>query len=314
MTDSGAGQGGAPLRVWLLLGAGLLSLGGSAILIRYAGDVPPVAVAAWRTIFVTLVLAPWAAHVAYDEILAFSPRDWLLIGSSGVLLGAHFVAWIASVTLTSVASASVLVTMSPVFIAGLGALFLRERPTWRVGVGIAVAVAGAALIAVGEQGGGGARPNPALGNALAVGAALLVSVYLLIGRAVRQRTSFLAYFVPVNAVAAATTVAACLLTGTPLALPLPALLICLTIALGPGLLGHGSFTVALGYLPAAFVGLLTLAEPVLASGLALVLFDEVPTPLSLAGAVIVIVAIGAVIVAQSVGGDESNPSAGTSEK
>jgi RND family efflux transporter MFP subunit len=59
---------------------------------------------------------------------------------------------------------------------------------------------GAALIALGEDG-AGSYPNPALGNTLALGAAFLVSIYLLIGRAVRQRTSFLAYFAPLNAVA-----------------------------------------------------------------------------------------------------------------
>lgn len=300
MTEDRAARSGAPLRVWLLLAAGLLSLGGSAILIRYAGNVPPVAIAAWRTLFATAILAPWAARLARHEIRAFSRRDWTLIASSGVLLGAHFVAWIASVSLTSVASASVLVTTSPVFIAILGALFLRERPSPLVVAGIAVAVAGAALIALGERGAGGTRPDAALGNALALGAALLVSVYLLIGRAVRQRTSFLAYFVPVNAVAAVTTVAACVLTGTPLGLPVPALLICLAIALGPGLLGHGSFTVALGHLPAAFLGLLTLAEPVLASALAVVLLQEIPAPLTLAGISIVIGAIGTVILGQQV--------------
>ena len=296
---SEAAPGRAPLGVWALLLAGLLSLGASAILIRYAGDVPAVAVAAWRTIFATAVLAPWAARYARSEIRAFAARDWALVTASGVLLGAHFVAWIASVNLTTVASASVLVTTSPVFIAILGALVLKERTSRRVVAGIVVAVAGAVMIAVGEGGDGGARPDATLGNVLALGAALVVSVYLLIGRAVRQRTSFLAYFVPVNAFAAVTTVVACLLTGTPLGLPAPALLICLAIALGPGLLGHGSFTVALGYLPAAFLGLLTLAEPVVASALALVLFEERPAPLALAGIVVVILAIGTVVVSRS---------------
>ena len=286
-----------PSGVWLLLAAGLVSLGASAILIRYAGDTPPVAIAAWRTLLVTAILAPWAAARASDEITAFSGRDWALIVAAGVTLGLHFVAWIASVGLTTVASASVLVTTSPVFIAILGAVFLRERPTPRVAAGIAVAIGGAILIAVGEGGQGAAMPRAPLGNALALGAALLVSVYLLIGRAVRQRTSFLAYFVPVNAVAAATTVSACVATGTSLAVGWPVLGLCLAIALGPGLLGHGSFTVALRYVPAAFLGLLTLAEPVLASVLALALFGEAPSPLALGGIAVVLVAIGVVVAA-----------------
>ena len=290
-----ARDGRAPLGVWLLLAGGLVSLGASAILIRYAGDAPPVAIAAWRTVLVTAVLAPFAATRAADETAAFTARDWALVGAAGATLGLHFVAWITSVGLTTVASASVLVTTSPVFIAVLGALFLGERPSARVAAGIAVACGGAVLIAVGEGGDAGAGPSATLGNALALGAALLVSVYLLIGRAVRQRTSFLAYFVPVNAVAAATTVGACVATGTSLAVGWPVFGLCLAIALGPGLLGHGSFTVALRYLPAAFLGLLTLAEPVLASALALALFGEAPTALALAGMAAVLVAIAVVV-------------------
>lgn len=286
-----------PLAVWALLAGGLVSLGASAILIRYAGDTAPVAIAAWRTVLVTAVLTPWALAAAGDEMAGFSGRDWALIGAAGVTLGLHFVAWIASVGLTTVASASVLVTTSPVFIAILGAVFLRERPSPWVAAGIAVAIGGAVMIAVGEGGDGAAMPTAPLGNALALGAALLVSVYLLIGRAVRQRASFLAYFVPVNAVAAATTVGACVATGTSLLVGWPVLGLCLVIALGPGLLGHGSFTVALRYIPAAVLGLLTLAEPVLASALAFVLFGEAPSPLALGGIAVVLVALGVVVAA-----------------
>ena len=297
--DTG-GAGRTPPAVWAALAVGLAAFGAAPILIRLAGDVPALALAAWRTVAVMAILAPVAFVRARAEVRALPRRDVALIGAAGVVLGLHFMAWIASVQLTSVASASVLVTLSPVFIAALGAVFLNERPDRRTTVAIGAAVAGAALIGA-TGGGAGAYPNPALGNALALLAALLVSVYLLIGRAVRQRTSFLAYFVPLNAAAALTCLAVCAALGVPLGLPLPALAYAVALGVGPGLLGHGSFNVALRYVTAAFLGLLTLAEPVVASAVALVWFGERPAPLAFFGMAVVLAAISAVVVGKREG-------------
>lgn len=287
-------MGRAPASVWGAVGVGLLAFGSSPILIRLAGDAPAFALAAWRTLFVSALLLPVLAGRYRSEVAAFARRDVLLILAAGVLLGLHFMAWIASVQLTSVASASVLVTTSPIMIAMLGAVFLNERPTRRTVAAIAVAVVGSALIGVSE-GTGGTYPNPALGNAVALGAAFLVSVYLLIGRAVRQRTSFVAYFAPLNAVAAVTCVAGCVMLDVSLWIGAPALGLAFLMGVGPGLLGHGSFAVALKYLPAALMGLLSLAEPVLASAVAYAWFGETPRPLALVGMVLILASIAAVV-------------------
>lgn len=290
--------GRAPVAVWAMLAVGLVSLGSSPLLIRLAGDAPALALAAWRTIFVTALLAPVAAVQARREIAALSRRDVALVVSAGVFLGLHFMGWITSVQLTSIASASVLVTMSPIFIAILGTVFLKEQPTRRTVVAIGASVTGAALIGLGEAGEAGAFPNAALGNGLALGAAVLVSVYLLIGRAVRQRTSFLAYFVPLNAVAALTCVVGCLLLDVSLGLPPATLALAFAMGVGPGLLGHGSFNLALRYLPAALLGLLSLAEPVIASAAALVWFGEQPGPLAVVGIAAVLASIAAVVTTE----------------
>ena len=296
---SGTAAGGAgretPPAVWALVALGLLAIGTSPILVRLAGDVPALALAAWRTVFVSALLLPVAFVRARGEIRALPRRDVLLIGAAGVFLGLHFMAWITAVQLTSVASASVLVTLSPVFIVVLGAAFLDERPDRRTVAAIGIAVGGAALIGA-TGGGAGTYPSPGLGNALALLAALLVAVYLLIGRAVRQRTSFLAYFVPLNAVAALTCLAVCVALGVPLGLPRPALALAFALGVGPGLIGHGSFNLALRTLTAAFLGLLSLGEPVLSSAIAFVWFGERPAPLALVGMAVVLAAISAVVV------------------
>ena len=119
-------------------------------------------------------------------------------------------------------------------------------------------------------------------------------MYLLIGRAVRQRVDFLAYLLPLYAVAALTCLLVALVRGVALAQPPAILGLCLLMALGPQLLGHGSFNYAVRYLPAALLGLLSLTEPIVASLLALVLFGEQPAPLALAGMALVLASIAVV--------------------
>ncbi|HEX8385147.1 MAG TPA: EamA family transporter, partial [Rubricoccaceae bacterium] len=110
----------APAGGWALLGVGLLCYGLSSILVRAAGPVEPMALAAWRTVFVTVLLAPAAAVKARGELARMSRREWALVVGSGVVLGLHFLTWIVSVQLTTVAAASVLVTTSPLWIAVFG--------------------------------------------------------------------------------------------------------------------------------------------------------------------------------------------------
>ncbi len=284
-----------PLRVWLVLAVGLATFGSSAILVRYASDAPGLTVAVWRTGLAAVLVAPLALAKARPALRALSRRDLALIGAAGVLLGLHFIGYIESLYHTSVASSSVLVTTSPLFIAALGYVFLRERLAARTIVAIGTAVLGAALIGLADAQ-AGAFPRAGFGNALALLAALLFSGYLLIGRAVRQRADFLAYLLPVYGVAALTCLVAAWGRGVPLVQPLPILGLCLLMALGPQLLGHGSFNYAVRYLPAALLGLLSLIEPVVASLLALVLFGEAPPALAVVGMVAVLASIAVVFV------------------
>ncbi|MDX1420773.1 MAG: DMT family transporter [Rubricoccaceae bacterium] len=281
--------------MWLVLAAGLSVLGSSAILIRFASEAPGLVVAVWRTVFAVLLLAPVAWPKAAPALRRLPGRDLALIGAAGVLLGLHFILWIESLYHTSVASASVLVTTSPLFIAALGYLVLRERLRRRTVLAIGTAVIGGALIGLADAQ-AGVFPRAGLGNTLALLAALLFSVYILIGRAVRQRMEFLAYLFPLYGVAAMTCVVGALLRGVPLVPSWPVLGLCLLMALGPQLLGHGAFNYAVRYLPAALLGLLSLTEPIVASLLALMLFGEAPAPLALLGIGIVLLSIAVVFV------------------
>ena len=289
--------GTRPARVYVILGFGLLSFTLSPILVRYASSAPGLTIAVWRTVLAVGLLLPWAVPRITDDVRRFTRREWIMIVAAGVLLGLHFITWIESIYHTTVASASVLVTTNPLFIAVLGFVFLGERLSGRVVVSVLLAVAGAALIGWSETATTAApAPHPLLGNALALIAALVFSVYLLIGRVVRQRHSWLGYVFPLYVIVAVTTFVLALLLGTPLlGFDWTFYGLCLLMALGPSLLGHGSFNYAVRYFPVALLAVLGLLEPVGASLLAFILFDEVPSLLAIGGMVLVLVGVGAAV-------------------
>lgn len=295
-TESGTVRPGLPPHVFVVVGIGLISFASSPILVRYASDAPGLTLAAWRTLIAVLLLAPVALPRIGPELRTFSLREWGLITSAGVLLGVHFVAWIESLYYTTVASASVLVTTSPIFIALFGYLFLRERLSGIGMIAIAISVPGAALIGLGDAS-SEAAARPMVGNALALGAAVIVSGYLLIGRVVRQKRSWLGYVFPLYTVVAVTVwVMAGVLDAPLFDQPWRIYGLCTLMAIGPSILGHGSFNYALKYLSATILGILALSEPVGASLAAFALFGEVPNLLALMGMVLVLGGVSLVVV------------------
>lgn len=286
-----------PLRVYIALGIGVISFAFAPILVRWVGDAPALAIAVWRTVTAAGVLLPGLVQVdVRAQLRQFTRRDVLLILVAGGFLGLHLIFWIESLSHTTVASASVFVTSSPIILAGLGYFVLGERLSVGTVIAIVVAVAGTALIGWADAGAVTLGRGALWGNSLAIGAALLVSVYLLIGRVVRQEVSWWAYVPPLYTAAAVTVVITAWVQGTPLlGYSWRFYGLCVALALGPQVLGHGSFNFALQYTTAAVVGMLTLLEPVGASVLAVLFFDEVPPLASVVGMCVVLAAVGVVV-------------------
>jgi len=282
------------LGVYLILGGGLLAISISAILIRYAGSAPGEAVAVWRTIFAAGMLLPFAVTKGRREILSLSAREIILIIVSGAFLGFHFVTWISSLYHTNVASASTLVSLSPIFLAILGFLILKERPRRIELMAIGVATLGTVALSMADSSSGiEAGSNPMLGNSLALAAAGFVSVYILIGRHVRQKRSWLAYVAPLYVVTALTTLSIAFLRDVPLlGYDYSIYLLCLSMAVIPQLMGHGALNYAVRFFPAATIGIASLVEPVGASLLAFAFFGEVPTLIASVAILVILISVG----------------------
>ncbi|MFN2184950.1 MAG: DMT family transporter [Anaerolineae bacterium] len=261
-------------RLLLSLFMGIVAVSFASILIRFAqgAGMASLSIAAWRLIFASTILLPYAWATRRDEIRDLSGREWVLLVASGLFLGLHFATWIASLGYTSVASSVVLVSMGPVFV-GLGSwLLLRERPGALLVAGIVLAAAGSVVISWGDLDQG---RDQLVGDLLALAGAIFVAGYLMIGYRVRARRSLTTYIALVYGVAMVALVLIVLLAGQPMfGYPLDAYGWVLALALGPQIVGHSTLNWALRYLSATFVAIVTLAEPIGSGILAYVLLGE----------------------------------------
>ncbi len=233
------------------------------------------------------------------KMRSFAAKDWLLIGVAGILLSGHFVFWIEALYFTTVSSASVLVASSPIILAILSYFILKERLSPVVLLAVVAGVLGAGVLSIGDRAvAETVVRNPALGNAMAMTAACLFSIYFVIGRIVRQKASWLGYVGPLYLVVAVTTIVISVARDAPLLGFEPKIyVLCAVMAIGPQIVGHGSFNYAVKYFSPTLLGLSGLMEPVGATLYALLLFGELPTPLSFLGAAILLVSVAVALVA-----------------
>ncbi|MEO0408363.1 MAG: DMT family transporter [Cyanobacteria bacterium P01_A01_bin.135] len=266
--------------VFVILGLGVLCVSTSAVFIRLAlaasetqGLGFSLVVAAVRLTLASLLLLPVTLRAGRRPPCS---RGTLLRSAvAGGLLAIHFAAWITSLSYTSITASTTLVTTNPVWVALIAWVWLGDRPSRSVILGIVVTLIGGAVIGWDQ---GTVGQAPLLGNSLALVGAWTFSLYFLLGQQVQQR----GLSVGQHSAIAYTTAALVLL-------PLP-LLVGVTysgypasvygwiamMALVPQLLGHTSLNWAVRHVSPTLVTLVILLEPVGASLLGYLAFGEVP--------------------------------------
>ncbi|MBN2549000.1 MAG: DMT family transporter [Anaerolineales bacterium] len=281
---------------------GLLAVSTASVFIRYAQqEAPSLVIAASRLTIASLVLAPIVLKWRRAELRRLSAGDLRLALLSGFFLALHFATWISSLEYTTVASSVVLVTTTPLWVALLAPLTLKESISRLVLIGMALALAGGVVVGMSDacllQAGRLVCPSAAeffqgqafLGDLLALAGALMAACYIIIGRRLRARVSLLSYIFVVYGMAAVVLVVIMLGAGqTPLGYSGMTYIWFILLALVPQLLGHSSFNWALGYLSAAYVSIALLGEPIGSTILAYIFLDEAPTAIKIFGAILIL--------------------------
>lgn len=264
----------------LILGSSLLAFG--PLLVRLA-DVAPVASAFWRMALAAPVLVA-VALLRRPGPLAGLP--WGLGLAAGAFFAADLAAWHLGIVRTTTANATLFANTTAFMLAGWGLLVLREKPELaRLGP---LALAGiGALLLLGQS----AEVSPAnlLGDLLSLAAAAFYTGYLLV--IMRMRGTH-----PTATVIALATMSAGILL-------LPAALAAdgsfwptdwrpvVALAVSSQLAGQGLMVFASGRLPASVLAIGLLIQPLVSAAAGMAVFGERLSPLGLAGAALIIVAL-----------------------
>ncbi len=254
----------------VFLALGLVAASQSGNIIRI-GEAPAIAIAGWRLVLASLVLAPFAWRQR-RELRGLSRRDAVLLGVVGLALAAHFVTWIAGVQRTTVANAMLFFAINPLFTATAGRCFFGERVGRRLLLSIALGIAGVAVMVASDL---TISREHLLGDGLALLSALLFSVYFVLGRHLRRGLSNTLYVGVIYGLAAVPCLLALPLLGLPVLGYGPTDWLCFGLmAAVPTLLGHSAMNHALRHIDVATVSTATLVEPLLGGLVALWLWSE----------------------------------------
>lgn len=283
---------------------GLIAFSTSSIMTRYAqGYAASLVIAAYRLSLATLILGPLAVFRYRRALRSIDRRQLLLSLSSGAFLAMHFGTWITSLEYTTVASSLVLVWTSPLFVALLSPLALGESITRPLRIGLPLALIGSLMVGLSDactwQAGLACPPaslffrgTAIFGDMLALAGAVAAAGYILLGRRLRRSMALVPYVALAYGAAAVLLLLGVGAFRLPVfGYPLQAYGWFVLLAILPQLVAHSTYNWALRYLPAAFVSIASLGEPVGATVLAFFLLGERPAGLMLVGGLMILAGI-----------------------
>ena len=270
-----------------------MTFGFAPIFVRFTPETEPLVLAAMRTGFAVLMLLPfwYPNRTKMKDLAGQGTKSYMLI-AAGVSLGLHFTLWVASLKYTSVASASILVTMHPVMLILAESLISKKNFRPLVWIGVFVAFGGSVLLGLADETQIDQFPQALLGNFLAFGSAAIFVIYFMLGRTIRQTAEWIDYVFYVYLYAALTCIILTLIWfGSIPTITSTALLVGIALAAGPTVLGHGSMNYAVKYISPTLLSTLVLAEPAVAAILAVFIFGEIPSFLSLTAMLIIVIGV-----------------------
>ncbi|POH31265.1 hypothetical protein ATY30_07145 [Sinorhizobium americanum] len=272
----------------LLMGG--VAIAGSPIFVRLS-EVGPMATAFWRVALALIPLLAWS-WLAKDTGADRRPErlsDYALLVLPGVFLAIDLGAWHLSLTMTSVANATLLANLAPVFVT-LASWALFRSPVSRIFLaGLVTAVAGVVVLKGGPAALGG---GDLIGDGIAIVAAMFYAGYILAIGQLRSRFGTNRIMIWSTASAAVCTLPMAVLAEPALLPPTGfgwAILFGLAFVSHAG--GQVAITYALAFLAPAFSSLTLLVQPVVAAVLAWVLLSEPVGVMQATGGAIVLIGI-----------------------
>ncbi len=277
--------------------AGALSLGMSPILVRLS-ELGPTATAFHRAFLALPALWLWSAldrrrETATADVFVLrrsaTRRDYAVMALAGFLFAGDLAFWHWSLKFTTVANATLLATMAPIWVT-LGAFVLfKERFSKLFLFGLGVAILGTCVLM-----GDSLRfsMDRLFGDFLGVVTGMFFGAYILTVGRLRAHFSTASIMWLSTIVTAVLLLPVTLISGEEMiAATIAGWTVLLSLALLSQVGGQGAIAYALAHLPSAFTAVAMLLEGVAAIILAWIILAEALGPWQLVGASVVVVGI-----------------------
>lgn len=268
--------------------AGATAIATSALFVKVS-EAGPVATAFWRVALALPFLWTWSLIEQRGRHAASFAADRRMMIAAGLFFAGDLAVWHWSIVLTTVANATLLANLAPIFVTLAAWLIFSRRPSGIFVVGLATALAGTATLLGGDFRLSG---KELLGDFLGVITAMFYAAYQLAVTRLRARAATSSIMAWSGLVTAAALLPVALASGEQV-LPFTPIgwLKLIGLAVIAQVAGQSLIAYAMAHLPATFssVGLLT--QPVMAAVFAWILLGERLGSIEIAGGVVVMIGI-----------------------
>lgn len=266
---------------------------GASGVIAKAIDMGGLAVVAYRF---------WLSTIAFFAVMALTRRlpsrtAFRAAAPGGFALAADVVLFFSAVKLTTVANATVLAAMQPLLMMYLGTRLLGERIKRMQIASSLVALIGVGLLVSGSSGLDQWNPR---GDLLAVGALVAWTGYMFFSKSTQGSVNPVEYTAITGLISAVVSTILALGFGQDLSWPtMRSWLLLGLMAFGSGLCAHLLMNWALTRIPVSLGSTMTLVIPTAATAMAWAWLDEPVTLLQIAGIVVTLAALAAIILGRT---------------
>ena len=249
---------------------------------------PPLTFAVHRlwlgSVLLLVVLYATGRRLTWPTVRASAP--------GGALLGIEISFFFSAIKHTSVADVAVISALQPALVLMVAGPLFGERIGRREVAWTAVSLAGVVLVTLGSAG----TPAWSLGgDLLAVGSLLAWTSYFLISKHARSSVRTLDYMTVVFVAATIVVTPLAVLSGQPLGGLHASDVAALVVFVAGASAGHLLLAWAHSSVDVSVSSLIGLVQPVVSSIAALVILGEPITPLTVAGGVVVVASLAAIV-------------------
>jgi drug/metabolite transporter (DMT)-like permease len=273
---------------FLALVAGAMAMGISPIFVRFA-EVGPFTSAFWRVALALPALWLWSALEKQPEGAPATSGARFSVLMAGLLFAGDLTFWHLAIMNTSVANATFLATLAPVWVVLGSGLFLGERVETKVFFGLALCLIGAAAL-IGDT--WSVKPGQLDGDLYGMATSFFFGAYFLAVRRARRHYGTGRLIFLSTLVTAAVMLAEAIVMENmfwPETLAGVSALVAMALISHSG--GQGLLAYALGHLPAAFSSLVIFLEAIAAAGFGWLILGEAVGTVQLIGAVAIFAGI-----------------------